>query len=198
LHRDFWGAAELEQRFWLLPKEIDARLRHSVSRPGFRHLADEPHEAVAACGRWLDAHYAALMRALAAQAPRTLVHGDLRLDNVCYDHGGDACTFLDWQLTRAGPAAYDVAYFLGGALGSDVGAGEEDAILRDYHQALGRDDYPFERLQRDYQRGLVLSLAAVAPTADIVIDAGRGQQMMAVWRERLAARLRRVDLAALL
>ena len=114
---------------------------------------------------------------------------------MCF--GRDSCAYLDWQLTRCGPAAYDIAYFLGGALAAQTSESQVRALLRDYHQALGVDHYPFDDLWRDYQRALMLTVSSLAPTPDIEIDQGRGQEMMSAWLERLTARLQHVELATL-
>jgi thiamine kinase-like enzyme len=195
-HRHFWQADGLDDKFWLLPYEIDARMRQGMLRATLDQFRAEASERLRPYVEWLAENSARLTTALAADAPVTLIHCDLRLDNICFD--GDRCAFLDWQLTRSGPAAYDVGYFLGGALSEEVSAAEEDRILARYHTALGQHDYPFERFYHDYQRALMASLASVMPTPDIAIDAGRGQAMMARWRSRLEARLARVDVDTLL
>ncbi len=195
-HRAFWGSPRLDESFWLMPLDLDARMRAGLYRksvPALREIA--PPELLP----WVDTLRdlgGALVRRLAAEAPRTLIHCDLRLDNVCFD--GDRCAFLDWQLVRSGPAAYDVGYFLGGALPPDTSAADEQGLLRAYHDALGVADYGFERFERDYQRGLLASLTVLAPSADFEIDEGRGEAMMQRWRERLVARLAHVDVDRLL
>lgn len=195
-HAHFWGGADLADRFWLLPMDIDGRMREYMYRRTLNQFRAEASEFLRPFVDWLGANLARLTRTLAAEAPTTLVHNDLRLDNVCFN--GTDCAFLDWQLLRSGPAAYDVAYFLGSALSEDASHDEEMGILERYHAALRPPDYQLDRFVRDYQRGLVLSLAAVVPHEDIAIDAGRGQSMMARWRRRLESRLRRVDLDSLL
>jgi len=194
-HRAFWESEVLDESFWLLPFDIDARMREGMFRkslPALREIApDGLQPAVEKLGQL----GAELTKRLAADAPRTLVHCDLRLDNVCFE--GEQCTYLDWQLVRSGPAAYDVAYFMGGAMPAETPAAEEQRVLRRYHEALGVPEYTFDRFHRDYQRGLLVSLAALAPTADFEIDEGRGQEMMQRWRERLQARLAHVDLEQL-
>lgn len=190
-HARFWDDGALNDHFWLLPMDIDARMRESILRRSLNRFRAEASEFLRPYVDWLGMNYARLARVMTAQAPMTLVHNDLRLDNVCFN--GSACAYLDWQLLRAGPAAYDVAYFLGGALSEQVGRDEEIGILERYHAALGRPDYGFDRLLRDYHRGLLLSLAAVVPQLDVAIDAGRGQAMMARWRQRLEARLPQVS-----
>ena len=194
-HQSFWNSAQLDDQFWLLPMDIDSRMRHGMlkkSLPSFRKIAAQdmqPHLD------WLEIHHAALMKAFTRDAPRTLVHCDLRLDNVCFDAG--SCVYLDWQLTRSGPAAYDIAYFLGGAMPPETTASQERELVRDYHRKLDVTEYSFDNFWRDYQRGLMLSLTSLAPTEDVEIDEGRGQEMMNLWRERLAARLQHVEISAL-
>jgi hypothetical protein len=195
-HRKFWSAPGLGEQFWLLPLEIDARMREGMFRQTQDLFLAEASDRLRPYVEWLGANSSVLTRRFSEEAPTTLIHCDLRLDNVCFD--GTHCAFLDWQLVRSGPAAYDVAYFLGGALSAEATAEEEDAILKAYYQALDPPDYPFDQFHRDYQRGLALSLPAVMPTPDIAIDEGRGQEMMVRWRSRLEARLQRVDVNTLL
>jgi Ser/Thr protein kinase RdoA (MazF antagonist) len=195
-HRSFWDDAQLQEKFWLLPMDLDARMRHRMFRatlPAFRAAATPE---LLPFLDWLERHGAHLMAAFAREAPQTLLHGDLRLDNVCL--AGERCAYLDWQLTRVGPAAYDVAYFLGGALAPETSPEAERALVAEYHRALGVADYAFERFWRDYQRALVLSVLALSPTDDVKIDQGRGQAMMRRWLERLSARLRHVPIDTLL
>lgn len=192
VHNRFWDSPLLENRFWLLPLNIDSKLRFGMFKralPAFRASADP---ALGPYLDWLERHGLALAGSLGQGTPETLLHCDLRLDNVCF--GETECALLDWQLVRRGPAAYDVAYFLGGAL--DVGASQDDeqTLLADYHRALAVPGYEFEAFATDYQRALLHNLSALATSGDIEIDAGRGQSMMAVWLSRLAARLQNVDL----
>ncbi|HEX3288018.1 MAG TPA: phosphotransferase [Mycobacterium sp.] len=70
-----------------------------------------------------------------------LVHGDYRLDNMLFgQEGADRpLTVVDWQTVSWGPAMIDVAYFLGCALADDLRRDNYDALLREYHAALGPD-----------------------------------------------------------
>jgi Ser/Thr protein kinase RdoA (MazF antagonist) len=195
-HKLFWNDSQLQEKFWLLPMDIDARMRHRMFRrslPALRKIAAKDLQVYL---DWLEANSARLMKSFSRDAPQTLVHCDLRLDNVCF--GTDSCAYLDWQLARVGPAAYDIAYFLGGALAPETTADQERELVRDYHRKLDIVDYPFESFWRDYQRGLMLTVSSLAPTEDIEIDEGRGQEMMSRWLERLTARLQNVEIDGLL
>jgi hypothetical protein len=194
-HRLFWNSSQLADKFWLLPMDIDSRMRHGMlkkSLPAFRSIATPEMQPYL---DWLEAHGVTLMKSFARDAPQTLVHCDLRLDNVCF--GTEGCAYLDWQLTRAGPAAYDIAYFLGGALPPETTASQERELVREYHRKLDVTDYSFESFWRDYQRGLMLTVSSLSPTEDIEIDLGRGQAMMSRWLERLTARLQHVEVSGL-
>jgi len=195
-HRSFWNAPELEEKFWLLPMDIDARMRHRMFKKSLPALRKIAADELTIYLDWLASNSARLMTSFTRDAPKTLVHCDLRLDNVCFDE--NSCAYLDWQLTRVGPAAYDIAYFLGGALAPETKADEERALVRDYHRELDVENYPFESFWRDYQRGLMLTVSSLAPTEDVEIDEGRGQEMMSRWLERLTARLQNVEIDDLL
>jgi hypothetical protein len=68
-----------------------------------------------------------------------LVHGDYRLDNLLFGADGTArpLTVVDWQTVTWGPAMTDLAYFLGCALPVTDRREHYDALLDDYHRALG-------------------------------------------------------------
>jgi Ecdysteroid kinase-like family len=70
-----------------------------------------------------------------------LVHGDYRLDNMLFGADGAArpLTVVDWQTVTWAPAMTDLAYFLGCALPVEDRREHYDALLADYHRALGPD-----------------------------------------------------------
>src|SRR3546814_6488364 len=44
---------------------------------------------------------------------RTIVHGDLRIDNILFAPCGDRCWLVDWQTLGRGSGASDLAYLVG-------------------------------------------------------------------------------------
>src|SRR5206468_3652314 len=66
--------------------------------------------------------------------PLTLVHGDAHLGNTYIDRQGRP-GFLDWQCVCVGPALWDVAYFIGGALSAEDRCAHERSLLLHYLQA---------------------------------------------------------------
>lgn len=202
MHAAYWESEALENRFWLVPLSIDARIRNRLfmdSEPIFRerfpHLIDEGVERAFA---WAAAHGEEGARHLDRGAPTTLAHCDLRLDNVAF-RDGEPLVF-DWQLVRRGPAAYDVGYFLSGAC-PDLTREDEGDLLRGYHAALeelGVRDYSYGRLERDYHLGILTAMQTLTATDMMDMGEGRGAQLMEAWYERLTARVRGIDFDRLL
>src|SRR6201999_4498206 len=98
-----------------------------------RHLNDEDMSVMA----WIDRNGPSLSRIFDRDSPATIIHCDLRFDNVLFDRASqEPMAFIDWQLAAIGPAAFDVAYFLSAALDTSVTREEELELLHAYHQTL--------------------------------------------------------------
>ena len=98
-----------------------------------------------------------------AAAPNTFVHGDVRLDNMFFG-GGDEVAMIDWQVCGLGSGLYDVAYFLGGNIPTELRREiERDALMeyRDIVAGKGAADFSFEDCWQLYRRNM-LSLLTVA------------------------------------
>lgn len=191
LHAHFWQREEeLAEQFWLLPMDIDAKMREEMmhrSRDLFVEVFADSVEA--GLGLYLDEvgafgvdHCHKL-----AEGPTTLAHCDLRLDNLFFRN--DEVLFIDWQLVRHGNPAYDLAYLLSSGL-----TGEESAlpILAAYYQALetaGVTDWSLEDLCRDYQTALKVVLLNLSSVDQVELGNGRGIQLMRAWIDRLRVRL---------
>ncbi len=200
-HAAFWRSPELDGHFWLLPQDIDQRMRFQTflkSRESFKNLFPDLLEAgLQPYVDWLEARGADLLTTLYREAPETLVHSDLRLDNVLLeDSVGDGVVLLDWQLVRRGAAAYDVAYFLSGGLKVAEGPDVVDGLLESYHQALcdaGVEGYSFETFRRDYQRAVLVVLQTLTSIDQVELGEDRGKELMHSWMRRLLARLQGID-----
>jgi len=206
-HAAFWRKEGLENHFWLLPQNIDRRMRHQMFlgarepfAAGFGDLLSEGMDEYIA---WLEPRGVALMEKLTNSAPETLIHCDLRLDNIMFagDEADPNVVVIDWQLVRRGSAAYDVAYFLSGAIKSDTDKDTIDDLLAHYHQSLvdaGVSGYSRENLELDYQRALLLVLQTLTTIDQVDMGDGRGLELQKTWMRRLLARLRHVDLKRVL
>ena len=158
LHAAWWRSPRLEALSWLPPYEVRALLWQRNFATAWRSR----REAVA---RLLPPELLplgeALTRRLAASAvrlgrrPRTLLHGDLRLDNLFFPPDGERpIAAIDWSNLSAGPGAYDLAYFLSVALTPEERRARERDLLRRYLDALaahGVDEASFEATFEDYR-----------------------------------------------
>jgi hypothetical protein len=207
LHATWWNHPRLDSFDWLrigtyyaeayrrhyqamLPR-FEAKF-HDVAKPLLLAVAHDFQPFVAAAFRWLDG------------PPRTITHGDLRLDNLafeCATSGRDLLLF-DWQATRITQGPLDLAYFLALGLPVEQRRATEPELLATYHSTLrarGIHDYPIEAIREAYRRGLAKALIVTVNSAGL-LDATsvRGHALIAGFCERVAAALADHDFAALL
>jgi Ecdysteroid kinase-like family len=95
---------------------------------------------------------------------KTLIHGDLHLDNLIFDHRRDdrPVVILDWQIAAVGPPASDVALLICDSLGvEERRAGETDLLDRYLTLLFEHDvrDYSAADLRSDCELALLLILA---------------------------------------
>lgn len=117
LHAHWWERSELGELDWLPPLDSPLRISNltTLARTGWGPLtemlgADMP----AVPSSFGDALPGRVKDALltTAQLPPTLLHCDLRADNLLFDPDNKSVTIIDWQGCGTGPAAFDMAYFL--------------------------------------------------------------------------------------
>ena len=136
------------------------------------------------------AHFAAL-----SAGPKTLVHGDFRADNMLFDEGEqDGLALIDWQGCGIGCGMYDVAFFLGTSVTSDVRRRIERDVLSEYHavvSSLGAENYTIEDCWRSYRQNM---LGALMP---MVIGSGaldmRDPELVKQTRELLSRVLTAIE-----
>lgn len=118
---------------------------------------------------------------------QTVIHGDLRLDNMMFGDGADLrpVVLLDWTLTKTS-GLHDVAYLVSQNVNLEERQAHETEIIDHYHSSLvdhGVTDYSLEQCWADY-RLVVLHLFAyavlIAGTLDPSNDRGAAfmQQML--------------------
>ena len=91
--------------------------------------------------------------------PLTLVHGDLRSDNVFYKQA--SVRFIDWGLAFAGNATFDLARFAGGSARNPLSLLQHVDLFTLWHRELlrrGVRNYPSHEAWSDYRDALLLTL----------------------------------------
>ena len=175
-HAAFWDDPRLAGLPWLpdttdpvvagYGQILDLTWQLCVARLG--GVADEIADAVRQARAWFD-------RAVIefAAGPRTLVHGDARVDNIRF--GDEGAVLLDFQLATHGRGVYDVAFFCAGSLRPDDRRRLEPELIERYRSVLAAAGIAvsLDTLWRDYRLGLMMNLpnpvsalAAVAPADD--------------------------------
>lgn len=125
---------------------------------------------------------------LLSGGPPTLLHGDYKLDNMLFADDGDVVAF-DWGLVMTGPAAFDVAYFLGLDFEPPERRRDEGDLIRSYVDALaanGVKGYAFDTCVADYH----VQLAGLLP--QLIVAGGRATFADEEAMQRYATGLRRV------
>ena len=126
-------------------------------------------------------HVVDLMNELAVP-PRTISHGDYRLDNLFFPtDGGDKLTVIDWQISSRGRGVFDVAYFLSGTLQPEERKAKEMELLKTYHRVLtenGVQGYDFDQCFLDYRASTLFSfLYSVIAIGSLDLANERGQAL---------------------
>ncbi|MAU81647.1 phosphotransferase [Gordonia sp. Z-3] len=166
--------ADMMQEF-LVPMADTFRERFAPTGPdsaALDHLVAHAHD-------WL----------VASDQPYTIIHSDLRLDNILFDPDGTA-TVVDWQTIAAGPPLRDIAFLVSTSLSVTDRRAHERAIVSAYHDALctrGIADYSAAQCWNDYVDGLLHTLLLVVFGAGAAQPTERGDRMFATMLSRGAA-----------
>jgi len=204
LHAPCWEVPALERLEWLnrSTPESDGFLVALVSSllPGFldRYADELAPEHKEVC-RLFVAHLPTYLRLRGG--PRTAGHGDFRLDNLLFQPGDPRPVVVDWQTAAWAGASVDVAYFIGGCLGTEDRRAHEQDLLAHYHDALRRGgvrDYSLEQLRADARRDSFAGLLMAIVASMVVQRTERGDLMFLTSATRHAQHALDVEAPALL
>ena len=164
LHAAWWDSERLEELRWMkswrdpdeaaLMQDLYVNSWDRVEGFGF-----EIPKSVREIGRRLGPQSAELHGELSAR-PCTIVHGDVRLDNLLFGaaDGAPPLTIIDWQIVGRLRGPYDVATFLVSSLEPIERRSIETTLLERYHASLvtgGVAGYEFDTCLRDYRRAML-------------------------------------------
>jgi hypothetical protein len=114
--------------------------------------------------------------------PRTLSHGDFRLDNMLFRPGSRTPSVVDWQTAVWGAPASDVAYFIGGSLLPDDRRAWSAELLDAYLAALvanGVTGFDRAQLAEGVRRMSLGGVVMAFASAVLVVQTERGDRMFA-------------------
>ena len=161
-HADFWESPRLADLDWFPPfaQEAEARQRAFREAQGpflstwSKFLQPTTIDIVERLGGSL-----ARIRQQLSRPPRTILHGDYRLDNLAFDGSGNGPIVIDWQAASIGRSVADMAYFIVYCINPKERRVLEFDLLELYHSVLMEHDvrgYDFAACVEDYR----LSIAA--------------------------------------
>jgi Phosphotransferase enzyme family len=137
LQAKFWNNAALATLEWM-PPTWDL----------WRHFADHWPSFIEHCHQWLGPEHLLLGKKVSKHAqwiidemqsaPPTIVHCDLREDNLLFGKPGtpEEVLIVDWQLAIRGMGAYDIASLQGGSELAAERRGHSYNVLRAWHETL--------------------------------------------------------------
>lgn len=113
-----------------------------------------------------------VMQEWVRSAPRTLVHGDFRLDNMLFAGRSSADPFvaIDWQGAHPARSVQDVAYLLCHCMPTQTRREHEERLLRTYHAALVAHgvDRSWDDIHADYRRCVLYLFSYVVSIAGVM------------------------------
>ncbi len=170
LHAEFWMDPHLEQQEWLPAHNFwFAQPDPELIEPFFQAYGVRLGESASKICRAVIEQGDAINGAIHAR-PWTLIHGDLRADNLLFGgtYESPAATILDWSWASRSLAVIDLAFLIGGSTPIPQRRGCLEELLATWHDALvsqGVRDYPLADARRDLQ---LASLRAL--TTSVVVS----------------------------
>lgn len=182
-HSPRWGDRTLEAIGWLNRNSLDSAARVSDALEAVFPLFLERFGAGLG-----DDHRAGLERSARCAdrwwrgdgGPRTIAHGDLRLDNLMLGPAAEDLWIVDWQTAVLGNGVADISYFLGGSLLPEVRQGAEVELVRDYFERLcraGVEGFSWDQCWRQYRWGALHGVFLTVGAAMLVEQTERGDRM---------------------
>ena len=139
-----------------------------------------------------------------AEPPRTIGHGDYRLDNLFFatPQGGDPLAVIDWQISYRGRGVFDLAYFMSTNLHPHERKAREMEVLKTYRRILtenGVCGYEFDQCLYEYRVATLFCLiypVISGGTYDLANE--RGVALVSAMLDRTVAAIGDLDAAAVL
>lgn len=201
LHGQFWGSEALDKMSWISPVDLTGKLIEIANKQAIKKyreanaasLSDSQYKLL----DWIEANGLELT-ALQGRHPRTLLHGDFRVDNLCFDDTVGEAIVLDWQTMVSGSGGMDLAYFLSNALPLEASEERVNELIEFYRQGLAREgvEISFERLRWLYELGMLSMLQKIAPIMfqeQLELGSERGPEVMQGWVNKTYRRLESVQ-----
>lgn len=169
LHATWWSSPDLIDFAWLPSLDGEARRSNlaTITTTGWdplcRLVGNEFTAEEQALGERLPKRMDDVLVMVGALTP-TVIHSDLRTDNLLFAPDHSSVTLIDWQGVGRGPGAWDLAYFISQSLDVDVRRQCEAELIDLYVEALGDDGIhePRDAVLAGYSESLLFGLAVAS------------------------------------
>lgn len=166
LHARWWESSTLADLEWVPRLDGAGRVHNltTIATAGWgklcETLGDELTRDEQALGDDFPHQLEAALRAL-ADKPSTLIHSDLRADNLLFAPDHSLVTLIDWQGCGIGPPSFDLAYFLSQSLSVENRRRHEDELLEYYRSELAAAgvELTSQQVRDGYAESMVYGLA---------------------------------------
>ena len=163
LHSSWWDSPLLDGLDWMPLREADTDAYEQLYPGAWAALVEKAGDGMPPGLRALGDHLIGEVHSIKARLtrpPRTVVHGDFRLDNCFFSTGANSqqVAIIDWEFCTRGRGAYDVASFVSEAFSPGNRREVEMSLLREYHSILeerGVRGYTFEECLYDYRLSML-------------------------------------------
>ena len=207
LHAPYWHSEQAERDIpWITALGYSAKLIHMMylqsARAYEKDVFSQLSERQRRLFKWVGEYGVEITEVLGEQ-PRTLLHGDFRLDNVCFDLDQSEVLLLDWQTMTFGSAGLELAYFLSSALSAADDEETVTTLINHYHQTLALEgvEVSADYLRWSYELGMLATLHRIAPILhqeQLDLGDNRGPETMQRWVDCIYRRLDDVDFESIL
>ena len=159
----WWESAHLDRLGWMPLKEAETGSYQEIYGGAWNSLIEKAGNGMPQRLRLLGDRLSREISSIKAKLtnpPRTIVHGDFRLDNCFFrtSAGAQSLVVFDWEFCARSRGTYDVATFISDSFPPQQRRNEELGLLRTYHSTLvsnGVSDYPFEECLSDYRLSML-------------------------------------------
>ena len=158
-HASWWESPQLEHLDWMPLKNAESSIYQEVYADAWKTFLQKSGEGMPrelrGIGERLSQHIPTI-KARLTDHPRTILHGDYRLDNCFFGTPVDSQSLVvfDWEFCAIGRGTYDAATFINEAYPPQQRRSVEMGLLRMYHSSLvenGVQGYSFEECLLDYR-----------------------------------------------
>jgi hypothetical protein len=199
MHAQFWNFERFNEFPWLIPMEYVAKPTHMMYVRALDQFRETHSETLTIeqdkLLEFLKNKFFDLVATFEGR-PRTLLHGDFRLDNLCFDDETGEVVLFDWQTLGVGSMGVD----LGGRriIKKHTESDEQvDELLEHYRAELAANGISMSReeLLWEYECGLLFVLQRTVPALfqDMIALEGRGNDLIDTWIQRIFQKLGRID-----